>query len=103
VELTEDERGFHLTAELPGLHKRDVHVSFDQGVLTVRGEKRFEEERERGRVRIRERAYGSFERSFALPPAMDASAIDARFHRGVLEVHVPKTASRVPGGRIEIE
>jgi HSP20 family protein len=101
VELIENEREFLFTVELPGARKEDVNVSVDDGTLSIRGEKRFESERERGRVRVWERAYGSFERSFVLPPHVDESAILARFERGVLEVHVPK-AEAATGLRIDI-
>lgn len=76
-------------AELPGVDQKDIDVSLDGGMLTVRGEKRSEKkEEEKGRT-YSERFYGSFERSISMPEGVDESKIEATLKDGVLEVRVP--------------
>ncbi|GAB4287477.1 MAG: Hsp20/alpha crystallin family protein [Coriobacteriia bacterium] len=79
-------------AELPGLEREDIDVSVTDGVLTIKGERKAESEQKGQGWLIRERSYGAFERSLALPESVDADAIQADYHDGVLEVHVPKAA-----------
>jgi HSP20 family protein len=90
VELAEADGEFVLTAELPGMSKDDVDVSVDDNVLTLKGEKKTEREEAHNRMHIRERAYGTFERSFTLPRNVDAGKIRADFHDGLVEIHMPK-------------
>lgn len=90
VELVEEDEEFVLTAELPGLSKEDVHVSVDDNVLSLKGEKKIEREATHDRAHIREREYGTFERSFTLPRNVDAGKIRADFHDGIMEIHLPK-------------
>lgn len=90
VELVEEDDEFVLTAELPGLSKEDVNVSVDDDILTLRGEKKTEREVAHDRTHIREREYGTFERSFTLPRNVEAAKIRADFHDGVMEIHLPK-------------
>jgi len=90
VELVEEDEEFVLTAELPGLSKDDVHVSVDDNVLTLKGEKKTLREEAHGRMHIRERIYGTFERGFTLPRNVDAGKIRADFHDGLVEIHMPK-------------
>ena len=90
VELVEEDGEFVLTAELPGLSKDDVELSVDDNILTLKGEKKTEREETHDRTHIRERVYGTFERSFTLPRNVDASKIIADFHDGLVEIHMPK-------------
>ena len=89
VEVQETDDGYRVSAELPGLDERDVEVAFDDGVLTIRGEKRGESE-SAGR-RVSERYYGRFERRIALGD-VDEEKATATFDRGVLTVVMPKSA-----------
>ena len=92
VDIAETQRGFHITAELPGMKKEDVEVSVSQGLLTIKGEKREErEEKEKGSY-LSERRFGAFQRSFRLPSQADADRIEAKFDNGVLTLTVPKSA-----------
>ena len=101
VDLVEGEDHFVLKADLPGLGDDDVKIEVEDGTLTISGERRAEhEQREKGWYRI-ERSFGSFSRSLTLPDHVDASAITASFHDGVLEVRIPKPEERKPQ-RIEI-
>jgi HSP20 family protein len=105
TEIAETEDELTLTAELPGLEKKDVDISVDEGVLTIRGEKvaeRTEGEAEK-KFHMWERSYGSFQRSFTLPRTVDAAKITADFDKGVLKVKLPKSAeAKVKGRKIEI-
>jgi HSP20 family protein len=102
VELVEVNGEYLLTAEIPGMGKEDVDVSVEDGVLTLKGEKKFEHEEERDRTHIRERRYGAFERSFTLPRNVEAGKIKAEYHDGVVEVHLPK-GPEAKGRQIEIK
>jgi HSP20 family protein len=90
VELIEEDDEFVLTAELPGMSKDNVDLSIDDNILTLKGEKKTEREATQERMHIRERGYGTFERSFTLPKNVDAGKIRADFHDGLIEVHMPK-------------
>jgi len=79
-------------AELPGLDREDIDVSVTDGVLTIKGERKAESEQKGQGWLIRERSYGAFERSLALPEGVDVDAIQADYHDGVLEIRVPKAA-----------
>ncbi len=77
-------------AELPGLDRDGIDVSVTDGTLTIKGERRAESEEEQEGWLVRERSYGAFERTLALPEGIDAEAIRADYKDGVLEVHIPK-------------
>jgi HSP20 family protein len=105
VDMKETEDEFVMTAELPGMTEKDVDIEVEQNVLTIKGEKKSEREEKNGKNghwHIVERSYGSFARSFTLPPAVEAGKIAARFDAGVLTVHLPKrkesTARRIAIG-----
>ena len=101
IDLVEAEDHFVLKADLPGLSEEDVKIEVQDGTLTISGERKAEhEEREHGWYRI-ERSFGSFSRSLTLPEHVDASAISASFHDGVLDVRIPKPEERKPQ-RVEI-
>lgn len=105
VEIAESPTELTLTAELPGLDRKDVHADLEGDVLTLRGEKQ-EERTEDGRERqyhLVERSYGAFQRSFTLPASVDRDRITADYDKGVLTLHMPKRADATPRGRqIEI-
>jgi HSP20 family protein len=75
------------------MRREDIHVSLDNGVMTVYGERKPLEE---GSILRSERVYGQFVRSFALPDTVDPSRIEASYENGVLNVRLPKTASAQP-------
>lgn len=103
VDETEDETSYRVSVELPGIDPQDVEVTVDDGVLTIRGEKKQEEESREKNVYRRERAYGSFRRTLALPGGVDESAAKATFDKGVLTVDLPKSEeARQKARRIEI-
>jgi len=91
VELGETDSEIRVTAELPGLDEKDVELTLEDGVLTLRGEKRSEtEDRERG---YSERSYGRFERRIGLPRGIEPDKASATFRNGVLSITVPKSAA----------
>jgi len=92
VDVTEDEKAYKIAAELPGLDEKDVEVSVTGDVLTLKGEKRQEKEEKNKNWYVSERAYGSFQRAFTLPPGVDRDKIAADFSKGVLTVTLPKSA-----------
>ena len=89
VEVTETDKDIRVTAELPGLEERDVEVTLDDDVLTLRGEKRSEsEDKDR---QFSERYYGHFERRIPLGTEVHEDKVEARFKNGVLTITMPKT------------
>jgi HSP20 family protein len=89
VEVSETEKEIRVTAELPGLAEKDVEVTLDDDVLTLRGEKRAEsEDKER---QFSERYYGQFERRIPLGVEVQEDKVEARFRNGVLTITMPKT------------
>jgi HSP20 family protein len=101
MDLVEAGDHFVLRADLPGMSEDDVKIEFEDGTLTVSGERKAEhEDREEGYYRV-ERAFGGFSRSLTLPKGIDADAVSASFDRGVLEIRIPKPEERKPR-RIEI-
>ncbi len=92
-----------IRAELPGVKQDDVDITLQNDVLTISGERKAEQEEERGGYHVRERRYGSFSRSLALPEGLDESKIHARYDNGVLEVTVEGAAAVQEPKRIQIE
>ena len=92
-----------IRAELPGVKQDDVEITLHNNVLTISGERKAEQEEERGGYHVRERRYGSFSRSLALPEGLDESKIHARYDNGVLEVTVEGAAAVQEPKRIQIE
>jgi HSP20 family protein len=92
-----------LRAELPGIKQEDVDITLHDNVLTVSGERKAEQEEERGGYYVRERRYGSFSRSLTLPQGVDEGKIHARYEDGVLEVTVEGAAAVQEPKRIQIE
>jgi HSP20 family protein len=105
MDIIETAKELTLTAELPGIDQKDVDISVEDGVLTIRGEKSEERKEEQDKkVYLYERSYGSFERSFALPSTVDGAKITADFAKGILKVHMPKDGEAKPKGRkVEVQ
>ena len=85
-----------IKAELPDIRKEDISVAFENGVLTLTGERKQEEAVEKGQVRRLERRHGAFSRSFTLPDSVDASAIAAVYKDGVLTIRLPRREESKP-------
>ncbi|SOC48070.1 heat shock protein Hsp20 [Rhizobium subbaraonis] len=94
VDLTESDKAFELSAELPGVDAKDLEVTLAEGILTIRGEKNeAKEEKDKGYY-LSERRYGTFLRSLELPRGVDSENIAASFSNGVLKITLPKTPER---------
>lgn len=96
LDVVENDSEFEIQAEMPGLRREDIAISFDDGVLTIRGEKKSEEERKDKNVHVSERRYGEFLRTLRLPSSIDPNAIRAVMDNGVLRIVVPKLAHAEP-------
>jgi HSP20 family protein len=92
VDVTETENGYKVVAELPGMDEKNIEVKIANGVLTIKGEKQEEKEEEQQDYYVRERSFGSFERTFPVPDGVELDKVDASFKKGVLTVTLPKTA-----------
>jgi len=103
IDVVTDDGNLVLTAELPGVKQEDVDITLHEGVLTISGERKTEQEEERGGYYVRERRYGSFSRSLSVPEVVDESKIHARYENGVLEVTVEGAAVVQEPKRIQIE
>jgi HSP20 family protein len=103
VDATQKDGNLVIRAELPGVKPEDVDISLHENVLSISGERKAEQEEERGGYYIRERRYGSFSRSFTLPQGTDESKVRARYEHGVLEVTVEGAAVVTEPKRIQIE
>jgi len=90
LDVREDDKAFHVTTDLPGLAEKDVEVTFHDGLLTIRGEKKIERDEKKDTWHIVERSTGSFSRQIGMPATIDAERIEAKFDKGVLTVTLPK-------------
>jgi HSP20 family protein len=95
VDIAETDKEFVIKAEIPEVRKEDVKVTVDDGVLTIRGQRKQEEENGKKFHRV-ERYYGSFTRSFTLPNNVDETHVKASFKDGMLKLHVQKTEEVKP-------
>ncbi|HTE88797.1 MAG TPA: Hsp20/alpha crystallin family protein [Terriglobales bacterium] len=92
VDISEDDHGYLLKADLPEMKKDDVRVTVEDGILCVSGERKSEKEDHKRKFHRIERSYGNFRRSFTLPEDANGSKVTADFRDGVLKVHLPTTA-----------
>jgi HSP20 family protein len=95
-DIYETDKEIVLKMELPDMKKEDVHVTLENNVLTLRGERKFEDKVERENYHRIERQYGEFLRSFTLPPFVEGSKILAEFKDGLLTVTLPKNEAATP-------
>jgi HSP20 family protein len=93
VDVSETDKAYVVTAELPGMDEKDVQVELRDGMLTIQGEKKAEKEEKTKEYHLTERSYGSFRRAFQLPDTVDVDHIDAAFAKGVLTINLTKLPS----------
>lgn len=96
VDITEGEKNYLIRADVPGLDKKEISVTVDNGVLTIEGEKKQERKTDEGCYYHFERSFGKFSRSFALSEDVDSEHIEAKMENGVLELSIPKTEKARP-------
>jgi len=102
VDIFENKDNIVLEAELPGLTPDDVNISIENNLLTIHGERKFEKKDEGDNFHRVERSYGSFTRSFTLPPTVSSENVDAVFENGILRLTLMKREEAKPR-RIEIK
>ena len=96
VDVMETDDEFQIRAELPGVEKKDVKLSVENGVLLISGHREQEKEEKGKRYHKIERAYGNFARSFTVPEAVDAEKVTAELKHGLLTVRLPKSEKARP-------
>jgi len=96
VDIAETDEAFVIKAEIPEVNKDDVKVTVDNGVLTIRGERKQEKGEEGKKFHRVERHYGSFARSFTLPDNVDETKVTASFKDGMLKLQIPKAEEAKP-------
>jgi HSP20 family protein len=102
VDIFENKDQIVLEAELPGMNPENVNISIENNVLTIHGERKFEKNDENDNFHRVERSYGSFTRSFTLPPTVSSENANAEFENGVLRLTLAKREEAKPR-RIEIK
>jgi HSP20 family protein len=96
VDIYEQENNIVIKAEVPGVDPKDVDIRLENNVLTIKGERKFDNEVKKENYHRVERAYGVFTRSFTLPTVVDPNAIKAEYKDGVLRVTLPKREEAKP-------
>jgi HSP20 family protein len=102
VDISENDKAFTLLADIPGVEPKDIEISMEKGVLTIKGERHSENIEENENYRRVERQSGQFYRRFTLPDSADADKIEAKSEHGVLTVTIPKQEVAV-SRRIEVK
>jgi HSP20 family protein len=102
IEISDTDKEIEVSAEMPGLERKDVEISIEDDTLTIRGEKKVEENQKDKNVQLSERSYGVFYRVLQLPPGIDPSSVQATMSNGILKVTIPKPAKSQPK-KIEVK
>ena len=103
VDISEDDQGYLLKADLPETKKEDVKVTVEDGILSVSGERKSEKEDHKKKFHRVELFYGTFRRSFTLPEDADRTKVTAKFRDGVLKVHIPTTpVAKLKGTQVKV-
>jgi len=102
IEISETDKAIEVSAEMPGLERKDVEISIEDDTLTIRGEKKIEENQKDKNVQHSERTYGVFLRVLQLPPGIDPSSVQATMSNGVLKITIPKPPKAEPK-KIEVK
>jgi HSP20 family protein len=104
IDMSEDEKAYKISAELPGIDAKDIDVSLTGDMLVLKGEKRQEKEEKDQSYHFSERSYGSFQRAFELPASVDRNKVAADFSKGVLTITLPKAAeAQRPAKKIDVK
>ena len=96
VDVAETQEKILVRAEVPGMKQEDIQIEYENGLLTIRGERKIEKEDPAVQWHRVERIYGNFSRSFTLPRTVDPERIGATYRDGVLEIEVPKKEEAKP-------
>ena len=96
VDISETEGEYQIKAEIPDVKKGDVKITLEDGVLTIQGQRKREQEDKGTKYHRIERSYGSFARTFSLPDVIEVEKVKAEFKDGVLHLHLPKSEKTKP-------
>ncbi len=96
VDIKEEDRRFVILADVPGVDPKDIEIHMDNGILSIKGERRSESKEQNGKLTRIERSHGLFYRRFALPDSADPEGITAAGRHGVLEISIPKKPETTP-------
>ncbi|MCC7153678.1 MAG: Hsp20/alpha crystallin family protein [Bryobacterales bacterium] len=96
MDIQENENELLLTADVPGISLENIDISIEDGALTLSGERKFENEENKGGYHRIERSFGGFKRVFTLPDSVDAEKVSAAYNAGVLKVTLPKKEAAKP-------
>ena len=99
LDMSETDKGYEISAEMPGMGEEDIDVTVADNVLTIEGEKRQEREEKKKDYHLKERRYGKVHRALRLPQDVDANKINAKFDKGVLSVELPRKGGNKKKGR----
>ena len=103
MDIRENGSKIVIEAELPGMEEKDIDVSLKNGMLTIKGEKRSEEEKKEDDYHLTERRYGSFKRGFRVPETVDPDKVEASLEKGVLHVKMAKKPeATIPAKKISV-
>lgn len=102
ADIIETEKEYLIKAELPEVAKDDIHIELAEGVLTLRGERRYEKKDESEKMQRMERFYGTFVRSFMLPEDVEVEKIKAEYKDGMLKLHLPRLAKAKRAPPVEV-
>ncbi|RJP77741.1 MAG: Hsp20/alpha crystallin family protein [Candidatus Zixiibacteriota bacterium] len=91
IDVSEDKDKFIIHGEFPGMDKKDIHITLQENVLTISGEKKSQREEKDRSYHLSERAHGHFSRVFSLPSQVDPNNVKAEYKNGVLQVEIPKS------------
>lgn len=103
TEASGGDKSYVISMELPGVSEKDIELTVEDGVVTIRGEKKTEEEKKGDTWYFSERQYGAFRRSFRLPADADGEGVAAEMKDGVLRITVPKSAPHAPEKARKVE
>ncbi len=102
VDIKEEDHRYLIRADIPGVKPEEIEITMENGVLSIRGERKFEETEEKENFKRIERSHGVFYRRFSLPDNTDPDTIEATGKDGVLEITIPKTTTEKQAKRIEV-
>jgi len=96
VDIKEEDTRFAIFADIPGVDPKDIEITMEKGILSIKGERKAESSEQNGKLTRTERSHGLFYRRFALPDSANAEGIQATGRNGVLEISIPKRAETAP-------
>ena len=103
TEVRETDKDIRVIAEMPGVAEKDIDVSLDDDILTIRGEKKLERKEEKENTYFTERAFGTFQRSLRLPYHVEPDQVKASFENGILTVTMPKNKAQEKMHKIPVQ